>query len=285
MATTDRKPTLVMGAQGSVGQYVLAELLDRQLPVRASTRRPQPGQFPAGVDVVTADLTDAASLVPAFDGVARVFLYANHDGVTGVIDSARAAGVERIVLMSSGSVLHPTSRGNAITEEHRAVEAQLADAEDLTVVPIRPLVLASNALGRAYPVRATGRLPLYQPDAATAPIHERDIAAVAVAALLGDDDTTDMLTGPVRISQRAQVATIAAATGQPIAVDEIDRGTALAQFSRFMPVTEAEAVLQFLDDAAVGNSPATTAVERILGRPALGFDAWAIDHAGDFRSA
>ena len=119
MTDLDRRPTLVIGARGSVGKHVLAELIGLGVPVHASARRPEPGQFPAGVVVHAADLTDPASLAAAFDGVERVFLYANHAGVAGVIGAARAAGVRRIVLMSSGSVVHPTSRGNVITEAHR----------------------------------------------------------------------------------------------------------------------------------------------------------------------
>lgn len=49
-----------------------------------------------------------------------------------------------------------------------------------------------------------------------------------------------------------------------------------------MPYGEAEAVLQFLDDAAAGRSPATNTVESILGRPATAFDVWAGEHATDF---
>lgn len=282
MANVDFKPTLVMGARGSVGKRVLGELIALGVPVRASARRPEPGQFPDGVDVRAADLTDPDSLAPAFDGVGQVFLYANHEGVQGVIDTARAAGVRRIVLMSSGSVMHPTSKGNTITEEHRAVEDAFAAAIGLTVIPIRPLVLATNSLGWAYPIKAAGAVSLYQPDALTAPIHERDIAAVAVAALTGDDDTTGLLTGPTRLTQRDQVAAIAAATGKDIAVNDLTRADALAQFSRFMLAGEAEAVLQFLDDAAMGNSPATDTVEQILGRAALSFDVWAADHTADF---
>ncbi|MBU2665295.1 NAD(P)H-binding protein [Actinoplanes bogorensis] len=274
--------TLVMGARGSVGKHVLHELIARGVPVRASARRPEPGQFPEDVDVYAADLTDPASLGPAFDGVEQVFLYANHQGVEDVVETARSAGVRRIVLMSSGSVIHPSSKGNPITEEHREVEEAFAAAADLTVVPIRPLVLATNTLGWAYPIKASGVVPLYRPDALTAPIHERDIAAVTVAALTGDDATTGMLTGPARMSQRDQVATIGAALGRELAVTALTRADALAHFSRFMPAEEAGAVISFLDDAAAENSPATGAVEQILGRPALPFGTWAADHATDF---
>src|SRR4051794_18301912 len=108
-----------MGARGSVGQFVMKRLLSEGVPVRASARRPAPGQFPDGVEVFAADLTDPASLLPAFEGARQVFLYVSHQGVHAVIEAARAAGLERIVLMSSGSVIHPSSAGNAIAEKHR----------------------------------------------------------------------------------------------------------------------------------------------------------------------
>ncbi|GGF37304.1 NAD(P)H-binding protein [Subtercola lobariae] len=284
MAILDNRPTLVVGATGSVGALVLAELRQLGVPVRASSRHPEPGRFPADVDVFAADLTDADSLIRAFDGARQVFLYANPHGVDTVITAARAAALERIVVMSSGSIIHTTSAGNAITEEHRQVEDAFAAAADIAVVPLRPLVLANNALSWAYPIRAGRALALYQPDAATAPIHERDIAAVAVAALTRGPsaDVSAMLTGPAMLTQREQVAAIARAIGRPIAIEELSRDAAAEQFSRFMPAPEAEAVLQFLDDAAAGNSPATDATSRILGRPALTFDEWATDHSADF---
>ncbi|HEY0240909.1 MAG TPA: NAD(P)H-binding protein [Friedmanniella sp.] len=276
------RPTLVMGARGSVGRLVLDGLIARGVPVRASVRRPEPGQLPDQVDVHAADLADPHSLTAAFAGVRQVFLYA-HEGVPGVVEAARSTGVERIVLMSSGSVIHPSSTGNLITEEHRAIEqAFAAAADDLTVVPIRPLVLATNSLGWAYPIRSGQAVALYQPDALTAPIHELDIAAVAVAALLGDDDTTGLLTGPERLSQRDQVGAIATALDREVAVETLTRDAARAHYAQFMADDEAEAVLQFLDDAAAGHSPATDAVERVLGRAATGFDVWAREHAADF---
>jgi uncharacterized protein YbjT (DUF2867 family) len=276
-----------MGARGSIGTHVLSALRERGLPVRASARKLRPGQFPADVEVFAADLGDPDSLHTAFAGVGQVFLYAHHDGTDGVIATARTTGVEKLVLMSSGSVIHPTSVGNAITEEHRATEEAFAAASDLTVVPVRPLVLATNALNWAWQIRADHAVALYRPDVLTAPIHERDIAAVAVAALTGNTSpqVSGLLTGPARMSQRDQVATIAAATGKGITVTELSRPEAADHFSRFMPAGDAEAVLQFLDDADAGNSPATDTVMRITGRPATGFDVWAADHAADFRHA
>jgi hypothetical protein len=72
------------------------------------------------------------------------------------------------------------------------------------------------------------------------------------------------------------------ATGKSIEITELDRAAAAAQFARFMPAEEAEAVLQFLYYAAAGNSPATTTIADVLSRPAIGFDEWAADHTSDF---
>ncbi|WP_413098215.1 SDR family oxidoreductase [Streptomyces sp. Inha503] len=163
MSDSNSRPTLVMGARGSIGTYVLSTLREQGLPVRASARKPQPRQFPGDVEVIAADLGDPASLRTAFAGVRQVFLYAHHDGTDGVIAAARAAGVEQLVLMSSGSVIHPTSAGNTITEEHRAIENAFAAASDLTVVPVRPLVLATNALNWAWPIKAGNTVALTSP--------------------------------------------------------------------------------------------------------------------------
>lgn len=279
-----RKPTLVMGAGGSVGGFVLRRLLAEGVPVRASARRPRPGQFPGGVEVFAADLTDAASLLPAFEGAGQVFLYAHREGVDGVVEAAWIAGVERIVLLSSGSVLHPSSAGNPIAREHREVEAAFGSS-NVPVVPIRPLVLATNALRWASRIRANAGLELYRPDALTAPVHERDVADVACAALAGaaSPEVSGMLTGPARISLRDQVAAIGRVVGREIPITELSREAALRTFPRSMPDVDADAIVRFLDDAAAGNSPATSTVADVLGRPATGFDAWAADHVDDFR--
>ncbi|KUN09228.1 hypothetical protein AQI95_05120 [Streptomyces yokosukanensis] len=75
-----------------------------------SARRPEPGRFPDGGGVFAADPTVPAGLGPGFEGVGQVFLYANHDGVDGVIETARAAGVDRIVLLSCTGPLHRPRR-------------------------------------------------------------------------------------------------------------------------------------------------------------------------------
>lgn len=67
------KKVLVIGATGSIGREVVAHGAGAGLKMRALVRQPgQASRFPAGVEVVVGDLTDAASLAPALDGVDAV---------------------------------------------------------------------------------------------------------------------------------------------------------------------------------------------------------------------
>ncbi|GAA0589206.1 NAD(P)H-binding protein [Streptomyces crystallinus] len=275
--------TLVIGARGSVGRQVLDQLLALGEPVRASARDPRKADLPAEVPVVAADLTRPRTLPAALDGVRKVFVYATATGMADFAAAARAAGVEHVVVLSSGSVLLPYARGNAIAEEHRATEAALA-ASGLRWTPIRPLVLAGNALAWSSSIRAEGVVRLLHPEAATAPIHERDVAAAAVAALTGRPDAavSDLLTGGELVSQRRQVELIGAAAGRRIRIEELTEAQARREFERFGSPRVAASVVQFIVAAARGGSPATGTARRVLGRPPLPFARWAADHAATF---
>jgi uncharacterized protein YbjT (DUF2867 family) len=277
--------TLVIGARGSVGREVLDQLVAAGEPVRASVRDPAAAAaLPAGVPVIAADLTKPETLRPALDGVDRAFLYAPAGGIDDFLEAARDAGLGHIVLLSSGSVLLPSAVGNMITEEHRGIERSLADS-GLPWTPIRPLVLANNASRWAYSARTERIVRLFHPDSLTAPIHERDIAAVAVAALIGEagEQAAEMLTGSTLISQRRQVELIGAAIDRELQVEELTEAEARERFGHGEKPETVDAVLKFIASTANGGSPATDTIERVLGRPALPFEQWASDHAADFR--
>lgn len=277
--------TLVIGARGSVGRHVLDQLLQAGEPVRASARDVANAQLPLGVDVVSADLTDAASLTAAMRDVRQVFVYSSRDGAEVFTTAAQAAGVEHVVLMSSGTVLQPALAANANTEEHRFVEEVLA-GRTFRLTPVRPLVLANNALNWTWPIRDGRAVPLPYPDAATAPIHERDIAAVAVHALTQASPSpavSDLLTGPERLSQRRQVQIIAEVTGVPTSAEGLSDADGQTMLSQFMPTEIAAAIIEVLAYADQGGSPATDTVQRVLSRAPASFEDWVADHAAAFR--
>jgi NADH dehydrogenase len=109
---------LLTGATGYVGSYTLDALLKRGHTVRALTREAAPDlDARDSVETVRGDVTDAASLAGAFDGVEAVvhlvgiidehpqrgvtFERVHVDGTRNVVEAARSAGVDRFVHMSA----------------------------------------------------------------------------------------------------------------------------------------------------------------------------------------
>ncbi|BDG07429.1 NAD-dependent epimerase/dehydratase family protein [Anaeromyxobacter paludicola] len=117
-------PVLVTGAAGLVGSHVVDALLRRKAVVRALLlpREPAARLLEAGVEVVRGDLGDPASLRGAVAGVDRVlhcaartgpwgprpeYERANVAGLRALLEAARAAGVRRLVHVSS-AIVHGT---------------------------------------------------------------------------------------------------------------------------------------------------------------------------------
>jgi uncharacterized protein YbjT (DUF2867 family) len=120
----------------------------------------------------------------------------------------------------------------------------------------------------------------------TAPIDERDIAAVAVRALCQEGHTGAeyVLTGPQSLTQFEQISIIGRAIGRSLRVEEISPDDAQRELLSIMP---APVVNMLLDAwaAAIGQ-PAfvTSTVAEITGAPARPFLDWATDHVAEFRA-
>lgn len=110
---------LLTGATGFIGWHLLEALRDDGHEIVVLTRRAAP-VFPEGfrpAALVAADLSDAAALAPAFEGVDVVvnlaaelreqdkFESTNITGVENLIAQAKRCGVERIVHLSSVGVV------------------------------------------------------------------------------------------------------------------------------------------------------------------------------------
>ncbi|MFX4271347.1 SDR family oxidoreductase [Propionibacteriaceae bacterium Y1685] len=268
---------LVMGASGQVGNQVCRQLELAGAQVRAATRNPS--RVGSSVETVPVDLGDPTSLVPALRDVDAVFLlwpfFESADEArrkVAPIAELLGAQVPRVVYVSSQGVEADRHNFWAVVEDAVAEHVQ-----EWTM--LRPTGFAANAR-QWIPQIADGRVVRWPfGDLARPLIHEADIAAVAVEALLGDGHQAEeyVLTGPEHITQREQVHQIGAAIGRPLEWEEISRSEA----GRELDVPAA--MLDGWENFLANPEPVTDVVERVTGRAPRSFADWAQDNADLFR--
>jgi uncharacterized protein YbjT (DUF2867 family) len=282
---------LIIGATGNIGRQVLSQLPDTGVRVRALARSPHTAGLPPHVDLVRGDLTVAETLDECLDGIDAVFL------VWTAPLAAVAPALERIVrhtrrivfLSSPYKTAHPFFQGgqpNPAAALHAEIE-RLIETSGLQWTFLRPGMFAANALLWWAPqIRAGDVVRWPHLDAPTAPIHERDIAAVAVRTLCEDGHAGAeyILTGPQSLSQFEQISTIGGAVGRSLRIEEISPDQGRRELVSLMPAPAVNMLLGAWA-AAIGQ-PAlmTSTVAENTGAPARTFRDWATDHAAEFRA-
>jgi uncharacterized protein YbjT (DUF2867 family) len=282
---------VVTGATGRVGGQVLAQLAGTGAGVRAVARDPARLTAVAarhGARPFAADLTDPDSLGPALDGADAVFLV--FPSVVGDPAAERSVAVlaeraRRIVYLSAFGV--PDS-GPAPTDgimgSHALLERAIAtSAREWTF--LRSAGFAANTLAWAAQTRGGGtEVRWFGPGITRALVHEADLAAVGVRALLedGHQGARHHLTGPQQLTQAEQLATIGAALGRPLRFVELEAAAAGAQLFPGLPPAVASRIVA--DQLAMAGTaePMTGEVQRLLGRPARAYAGWVADHRDEF---
>lgn len=275
---------LVTGATGNIGSALLRELHACGAgPVRGLTRDAARATFPEGVEAVEGDFAEPASLKPALEGVRSLFLVSRLGPDAHILEVARLAGVEHVVLVSSITVQTHPHLGPA--DENLAVERLLKDSGMAWTI-LRPTQFASNALMWAASIRARETVRAPYADTALPTIHPADIAAVAQVSLTepGHQGQTYALTGPEPVTARQQVEAIAAALGRDVPFSEISRQEAHAQMAAVFGDEAADAVLD-VTGGDVNDELLTVrdTVPRVTGSPARPFQQWVAENAGLFR--
>ncbi|MFL1381599.1 SDR family oxidoreductase [Nocardiopsis protaetiae] len=275
------RPVLVTGATGNTGRHVVSGLLAEGVPVRALVRRADHG-LPDGVEAVVGDVTDPGAVAAAAKGARAAYLVwplMTADGA-GPVAAALARHVERVVYLSAANA-------GARDAEERGSWGAVEDAvrgSGARWTFLRVTGLAANARQRAGQVR-TGTVRAPYGEARRSLVHERDVAAVAVRALLDDGHAgrAYLTTGPESVSQRDQVRLLGAAIGVEARWEEQPRDEAAAELAALMGADFADSALAYWASLAERPEAVSRDVESVLGRPALGFGEWARDHADDFR--
>ena len=249
------------------------------------TRDPQSAALHRDVEVVAGDLTDPGSLDRSVDGADAVFLVWTAPAAAAPQAIERIArNTKRIVYLSAPHrTPHPFfQQPNAMADMHADIE-RLIEASGLKWTFVRPGMFAANALMWWAPqIRAGDVVRWPYADAATAPVHERDIAAVIVRTLLDDAHIGGdyVLTGPESLTQREQVDILGEVLERSLRFEEMSPEEARREFAAPLAVVN---MLLNAWSAAVG-LPAyiTSTVADITGRPPRTFRQWAGDHANQF---
>jgi uncharacterized protein YbjT (DUF2867 family) len=283
---------VVTGGTGRVGRQIVAQLRERNLPVRVVSRTAsrtaglsQAGGETAGVEAVSADLADPASLEPHLHSADALFLL--WPFTSAEVTAALAPQVAKIAARHVTRVVYLSAQpaGERPGSFWALVERAIEDSG----VPwtfLRPTGFASNTLLWADQIRSGDVVRWPFGAAARSLIDERDIAAVAVRALTQDGHAGSryLLSGPAVLTQAEQLAAIGRALGRDLTWQELPRpaaqqalaaawgdpgfvASALDTWERF--VTHPEIV--------------TSAVRDLTGAPAHSFADWAAANADAFR--
>jgi uncharacterized protein YbjT (DUF2867 family) len=167
---------------------------------------------------------------------------------------------------------------------HADIERLIA-AAGLESTIIRPGMFASNVVfWWAAPIRASGVVRWPYGAAETAPVDDRDVAAVAARTLYQDGHAGGdyVLTGPESLSQAEQVRIIGDVLGRRIKFEELSPDEFRSETEGSWPRPVVDMLLAAW--GATMGMPAfiTSTVFDILGSPPRSFRRWAADHASAF---
>jgi uncharacterized protein YbjT (DUF2867 family) len=252
------------------------------------SRTPHSADLPGDIEIVRGDLSAPDTLDACLNGIDSVFLVwiAPLAAAAPALERI-AAHARRVVLLTSPHrTPHPFfQQPNGLRGIHAGVE-QLIESSGLRWTFLRPGPFAINCRNWWAPqLRIGDVVRWFHADAATAPVHERDIAAVAVRALRdeGHDGREHVLTGPASLTQREQVQIIGEAIGRPLRFEELSRESAREQMlAMTYPPPVADMLLNAYAAAVGQPALVTSTVLDVTGAPARSFDEWAADHRGDF---
>ncbi|GLX08116.1 NAD(P)H-binding protein [Microbispora sp. NBRC 16548] len=278
---------LVFGGTGNVGRRVVERLARAGAAVRATSRRPRTAGLPAGVEVVTPDLYASGAL----DGVEAVFLmwpFHSAEPARRLVDALKRQA-RRVVFMTGGDVrpgVAPELQPTPVARWHATVE-HLIEQAGMEWTIVSPSTFMANTLWWSEQIKAGDVVRGAYRTLKTVPIHEDDIAAVAVHALTEDGHAGRRyaLTGPEVLTQEEQVRIIGEAIGRPLRWHELTREEERARLlaDPGFPDGFVDELLDGYATLIAAPPPAvSTAVLDITGAPATQLSAWAAEHAAGF---
>ncbi|MFB1047721.1 NAD(P)H-binding protein [Streptomyces chrestomyceticus] len=276
--TTRHHPAvLVTGATGTTGRRLVAPLAALGCEVRAASRRATPM---TGARPVRFDWYDPATHAEALRDVDRIYLVppvGDRDPAAVVLpflDRARAAGVRRVVLLSSSAIARG---GPAVGRVHDALPGLFGEWAVL-----RPSWFMQNFGGEHVHARSIledGVIATATGDGRVGFVDAADIAAVAAHALTDRSaPCTDLVvTGPEALSYDTVAAVLTRVTGRTVRHQRLSQEQFRDRLAAAGVPGEFATLLADLDrSVADGSEDRTTdTVERLTGHPPRSFLTYA----------
>lgn len=281
---------LITGSTGHIGRPLVAQLHEEGRDVRALVRDADRAVLlPDGIDIAVGNLDDAGSVAAALRGVDSVFLLHVGSGTAQtqiMIDAARSAGVNRIVLLSSvGARLIPVA---GLIPASLAAREDLLRASGLDVTYLRPTSLMSNTLAWADGIRENNQVIDATGPGVQVPVDPEDVARVAARVLTEDGHVGHgyILNGPEALTVREEVEILSDVLGRAIElVDVTPEQAAKEAIERGTPAQLAEAV-QHLNEMFRARRVGQIAddIENLTGIAPATFRDWCERHVDEFSS-
>lgn len=276
---------LVTGANGNTGSEVTRQLVAAGRLVRVLLRsRANAAKLPkTGIEIALGSFADTDSLDAAMKGVESVFLisFEHPDQLAlqaNVIEAAKRAGVRMIARLSASSA--DAESPDPLISNHGKGDRQLAQS-GLEHVLIRPQWFNQNFLtycpkGVISLPAGTARLPF---------VDVRDIGAVTVKALTepGHTGKAYVLTGPEALNHAEVASILSEATKKRFVYEdlapEIYRQQLIAEGAS---AYYADLIINlFARMRRRGTAEVHDDIRKVLGRPAITFQQFARDYAGE----
>lgn len=288
--------TLVTGATGTVGSFLVRELSKRGEPTRAAVHTDsKAGRIAeANIEIFEMDFADKASVDAALKGIEKVYLLTPFSPgqveMAGFfIDRAALAGVKYIVRQSAAGA---ETEAITLLRAHRMAEIRVEES-GIPYTHLRPNAFMQNFVNFfSDAIKTSGKLLLPLKNAAVSYIDARDIAAVASTLLAGSVKEEHInrayaLTGPAPLTIDGVASAISKASGRPVQYMDISPADAKhGMKAAGLPDWAIESMIELYEFQRDGRAERVSgAVEEIAGRAPFSFDDFARDNAAAFRSA
>lgn len=283
----------VIGGTGVTGRTVVAALQAKGADFRCLVRDPAAAAETLGGDVelVQADVADAATIEAGLAGCDKLFLLTGHSPVMaeqqiGAIEAAKRAGVTHVVKLSGGDAIVQEVTEAKIGHAHWQIEEALK-ASGLEWTILRPGFFMQNFLNMAGMVKGQGKVMMPVPaDVEVGMIDVRDTGDVAAAVLTGEGHNGQTyFLASANFTPSDFTAALSSELGKEIPFVQVPmEGAVGAMKERGMPDWLIDHQSTLMGMLAEGKFAASNDyIEKLSGHPARTLAGFAHDYAGAFK--